>query len=182
MKKRLFMCAAGLLASGALSAGEWGTTYSKLQLSKLDVDINLRNLISEDTTPSAVNFAYGLKVNDYLAVEGNLGLGWQDDKISNSDYDFELDKMYGLAVVGYLPLNEYFRFYGKVGHAKLQFEDSITRDASATGAMFGAGIEISFTENLGAMVEYIEYPDGDYKGAPYQLEIESFAMGVYFRY
>lgn len=181
MKKCLVALTAALVASSAFSADEMAK-YAKIQYSRVDVDRNLYNIVSEDATPSALNFAYGVKFNDFVAVEGNLGLGWKDDKISNTTSDFDLDKMYGVSVIGYAPFNEYFRLFAKVGYSKLQFEDSEGQDANADGVAYGGGIEVTFTDRLGAMIEYVEYPDGDYKGADYKIEAESISLGLLYSF
>lgn len=186
MKKMVLAAALSVAMSGAFAqdssfAVAPENMYGSIKYTMLDVDLNAAGL-GFDTSPRAVSLGFGYKVNDYLAVEGLLGFGLDEDKISGTSGDFELDQMYGVSAVGYLPITDVVRLFAKVGFVQLDFDDSDGDKSDASGAMFGGGIEVGITKNLAFQIEYMELPDGEYDDYPIDVEGEMASMGLILQF
>lgn len=155
--------------------------YGSVRFTHIDVDQNAAGL-SGDTTPKAIVLGVGYKFSDYFAVEGNLGFGLDEDKVKDATWDFELDNMYGLSAIGYLPLNEVMRFYAKAGYVQMNYDDSDGDESDQTGFMYGAGIEVGLTSSVGMNIEYVNLPDGEYDDYDIDLEGGMASIGLFVQF
>lgn len=151
--------------------------YGGISYSMLDAELS-GNGESEDTSPTALNFFGGATFNKNAAVELVLGKGLSDDDVGPSSYDlqFELDQFIAVYGVGILPVSEQLDLYGKVGLASVEYTDSDSDDSSGSGISYGVGGEFKFTQQIGASLEYVFYPDAEYDD--YEVDIETNAINL----
>jgi opacity protein-like surface antigen len=137
-----------------------------------------------DTEVSAITGRAGMKFNSWLSLEGDASFGLEDgdfdfsgaeddfDLDDNSDGDvadvinapgdFGMDYMVGAFVRASAPLSESFALYGRAGYSFAEVESKVTTPGGATltlgdsesGASFGAGAELRFTERQSARLDY----------------------------
>lgn len=102
----------------------------------------------------------GYFLTDFIAVEGRLGTGVDEDSISGSSADVELDQLMGVYAVGHLPVNNALSFYGLLGLSYAEATVS-NRFVSASddddGFSYGAGVQVNFTPQLSGQLEYVSY-------------------------
>lgn len=115
---------------------------------------------SEDLNPTGLTVRGGYFFADNFAVETRLGTGLNDDTISGTDVDIELDQLFGVYAVGHLPVNDAFSFYGLIGFSYAEATLS-NRFASISddddGFSYGAGVEVNFTPQVSGQLEYVSY-------------------------
>lgn len=180
MKKTLIAAILGFATSTAFAA-DAGSMYAKVQLSRVDVSLDVKGTnITND--PRTISFAFGKTFNDYFAVEGMVGTSYNTDKIKNTNASGKVKYLVGASAVGYLPLSDVFRFYAKVGLAKLQYKDSDGYKADLSGVTYGGGIEVNFSDSLGVDIGYLEYPKGKYDRYNVDLVAGATSVGVFYRF
>lgn len=160
MKK---LIAVALLSSAAAmtavtaSANSAGSGYVGALASHYTFDVEGT---SDDLNPTGLTVRGGYFLTDNVAVEGRLGTGLNDDTISGTNVDIELDQLVGVYAVGHLPVNEVFSFYGLVGfsyaEATLSAPGASVSDDD-DGFSYGAGVEVNFTPVVSAQLEYASY-------------------------
>lgn len=161
---------AGLLAcSEVMAAG----MYFEADYMKLDMTWKAPSGLSGsyDASPSAIGIKLGSQINPYFAVEGMIGFGIADDEFLNESgvsATGELNSIVGVNALGTIPVADNFKIYGKLGFAKVDvdlgfnaFGVSQSYSSDDTGALFGAGLMVNFTENSALALEYIQLPDVD---------------------
>ncbi len=161
--------------------------YAGVAYSTLNVDLKAAGAQGDgDSEPSAINFVVGRELNKYFAVEGLLNKGIYDDKVSGAgaNFAFELNYAIGASAVGILPISETFNVYGKLGLARVEYEDDARGSADASGAIYGAGATFDINKQFSLNAEYIQYPDGDYDGSSVfdDVETSAFNIGVSFKF
>ena len=156
--------------------------YTGVNYSILDVQLESAGQQS-DAEPGAINVFVGYEFNKYLAVEGLLGRGIYDDRVSNQSFAIELDSIIGISAVGIMPLSDSFSLYGKLGFAQVEYEDDTGRTGDGSGAMYGVGAAFDISETTTFNVEYVRYPDGDYDTSnTFDIETNAFNLGVSFKF
>lgn len=100
----------------------------------------------------------GYKINKYLGVEGQYtGIGKVTDKVSGHAKGDALS----LTAIGFLPLNDEFNLYGKLGVAatKTTVSSNLSpmHDASRTGITYGLGGEYNINKNIGMRLGWDHY-------------------------
>ena len=166
------------LCSTMAQAENW---YAGAAYSQLDTELNAGGFALE-TSPSAINLTVGRTFNKNFALEGLLGFGLNDDGVESANFDFELKSVVGASAVGILPLSDSLSLYGKLGLANVQYDDSDGDAADAKGAIYGAGIKVNFSENIGMNVEYAQYPEGEYKDFDIDVETSTLNLGVVVKF
>jgi OmpA-OmpF porin, OOP family len=112
-----------------------------------------------DKSSSAVGGALlGYKFNKYVGVEGEYtGIGKVTDKVNGT----AKGDAASLAVIGFLPLNDEFNLYGKLGvaHTKTTVSSSLApmSDATRTAVTYGFGGEYNFNKNVGMRLGWDHY-------------------------
>lgn len=149
--------------------------YGGLAYSMLDAELSSQGE-SEDSSPTAFNFFGGALLNKNASVELVLGKGMSDDNVGPLDWEFELDQFIGVYAVGILPVSEQVDFYGKLGLASVEYTDAASDDSSGSGLSYGLGGELKFTQQIGASLEYVFYPDAEYDD--YEIDIETNAINL----
>lgn len=176
--KKCLLAGAILAAANVCVANEIyvGVDYSMLDVELKGYDVTL------DSEPAAINLKLGNTFNENFAIEAILGMGLIDDSVSGADFDFELDNLFGISAVGLIPLNETVKLYGKVGVAKIDYDDSDGDKSDASGLFYGVGISADFTRRFGMSLEYLQYPDGDYEDYKVDIETTSLSLGAHIRF
>lgn len=147
---------AGATSSGMALAEDSGA-YAGLNLGVGRPDINMPN--GEDKQSSVVGgVVLGYKFTPYVAVEGQYtGAGKVTDNVRGSA---KVDAA-SLAVVGFLPLNNEFNLYGKLGVAatKTTVSSNLSpmNDATHTGLTYGLGGEYNLNRNIGLRLGWDHY-------------------------
>jgi opacity protein-like surface antigen len=162
-------------AGRALEIGEtyYGAQYARMTYDKGGFD---------DLEPTALVLRLGKIVSPGVGVEGRLGFGLSDDSGSSGriDYEFEIDHLLGVYVVGTVDAGDSASFYGLLGLSRV--------DANASASLGGqsvddSGDESGFSFGIGAEfgppktrfnIEYISYLDED------DFELTAVSLGVRF--
>ncbi|UPT53240.1 hypothetical protein [Synechococcus phage Yong-L1-251] len=147
------------LTSSAVFANSAGTGYAGGMFSHYNFDVSGA---SEDLNPTGLTVRGGYFFTDNFAVEGRLGTGLNDDNISGTDVDIELDQLFGVYAVGHLPVNDVFSFYGLLGFSYVEATVSdrfFSVSDDDDGFSYGAGIQVNFTPQVSGNVEYVAYLD-----------------------
>lgn len=157
-----------------------GTILStELDLSNVDIADQIVDLGDEDASITMINGRVGYRMNDFFAVEGELGFGVGDESFdrivpvtvlgSALDVDTTIDlkvKSYYIAFArGILPVSEEFDLFARVGYgqanAKADVNASVaglTASASqsddVSGFAYGFGGQYNLTEVDGIRADY----------------------------
>jgi OmpA-OmpF porin, OOP family len=143
-------------ASSVASADDGGF-YVGANLGIGKPDINTTNGTSKSS--SAVGGAIlGYKLNKYVGVEGQYtGVGKVTDKVNGT----AKGDAASLTAIGFLPLNDEFNLYGKLGvaHTKTTVSSNLTpmNDATRTAITYGIGSEYNFNKNIGMRLGWDHY-------------------------
>ncbi|MBA55617.1 MAG: hypothetical protein CMK89_14275 [Pseudomonadales bacterium] len=176
--KKMFMAAA---LFGATNASFADGFYVGADYLMLDTDLKAYG-DSASVEPKALSVKFGGEFNQYFAAEAMLGIGLKDDTVKDADFDFELDLLIGVSAIGMLPINDVFKLYGKIGLAKIEYNDSDEDPSDANGLLYGVGASFDFNSNYGVNLEYIQYPDGEYEDYDIDVETASINLGIYKRF
>jgi OmpA-OmpF porin, OOP family len=112
-----------------------------------------------DKNSSAVGgIILGYKFNKYLGVEGEYtGIGKVTDKLKGT----AKGDAASLSAIGFLPLNDDFNLYGKLGvaHTKTTVSSSLApmNDATRNSVTYGLGGEYNFDKNIGMRIGWDHY-------------------------
>lgn len=170
------------LSQPALSEeGEW---YAGVQYTMLEAELAFAgNNVNADL--DVANIIVGQRFNEFFAVEGLMGIGLNDDAIASTQFntfDFELDYIVGLTAVAYVPFIEYGAFYGKLGPALAEYDDSANFDSDALGVYFAFGLDITYNEKIHLTFDYVQYPDGKYDDANIDIETDGYNFGANYQF
>lgn len=158
-----------------------GGTYLTTELDLTDIDVSGQaiNLGNEDASITMITGRLGYRLNDYFAVEGELGFGLGGDDFdriipvdvlgttANVDSNITLDvKSYYIAFArGILPVSEGVDIFARVGYGQATAEADIigsfsgftasgSAEDKASGFAYGVGAQYNFTENDGIRADY----------------------------
>lgn len=155
MKKILFLL--GLLSiSNSVLAADQGV-YAGFNLGVGKLDLHTPNgLDKSDSVVSGVLLGY--KFNRYFGVETQYtGIGKVTDNISGSAKGDALS----LTAISFLPLNNAYSLYGKLGVAttKTKISSSLSpmNDATKTALTYGLGAQYNYNENIAARLGWDHY-------------------------
>ncbi|WP_086929475.1 outer membrane beta-barrel protein [Agarilytica rhodophyticola] len=177
--KKVVVAVITLLFSAFIHAEGW---YTGLTYSIADVELDFGDF-REDREPGGVNIIAGHRFNQSFAIEGFVGTGVIDDKVVSDGFDFELKSVVGITAVGIFPtIADTFNIYGKLGLAKVKYDDSDGDASAASGIMFGVGAAFDITQRIVFTIEYIEYPSGEYDDFFIDVEANALNVGGYFKF
>ncbi|KMV29156.1 hypothetical protein AB733_19410 [Photobacterium swingsii] len=192
MKKVLSVAAVALaLSATAVQANEGvyvGANYQVNNLKVKDVDVK------KDT--STLNLIAGYDFNEYVAVEGNIGLGMSSESGTVSatrSYEFKQGMSYGINAVGKLPLHEMFGLYAKVGYGSSQVEftqkekgaKSATNKENIGGLTYAAGFQVNVMPELAITAEYGVFGESKEMGpkdAKSKIQSSGFNVGMKYKF
>jgi OOP family OmpA-OmpF porin len=142
--------------SNAVFAGDEGF-YAGGNVGVGKPNINTPN--GEDKKSSVLGgIVLGYKFNKYLGVEGEYtGIGKVTDKVNGT---IKGDAA-SIAAIGFLPLNDEFNLYGKLGVAatKTKVSSSLApmNDETRTAVTYGLGGEYNLNKNIGIRLGWDHY-------------------------
>ncbi len=127
-------------------------------------------------------FRIGKFFEDYLAIEGRVGFGLEEDSdfVIVNDVKFEVDSLYGAYVLVQPDLVDGFSFYGIAGFSvvdvSLENADAVGLSTSndETGLSLGVGVDLGKSERIKINLEYMIYLDED------DFDFEAISLGVRF--
>jgi len=167
MKKRNQLLAATILALTCVHSAQ-ANPYMSLWVGATNPDA------SGYGSSSDFGVLGGYQINENLAVEaGKRQLG----DFSDSDGEFKFST-YELAVVGLLPLNDTYGFYGRLGYLdwKVDVSGTSTRyedEEDGSEVIYGAGFMITAIDQGNVKFEYSHYDIGSvtigYVGAGFEI-------------
>ncbi len=142
----------------------------------------------EEFSPTALIGRAGSNFNQYVSIEGRLGIGLSDDTVTvtdgvtNASVSIEIDTLIGLYGVGRLPLGKSSSLYALAGFTQVDVtaSDSVTGFGSASFSddesdlSYGVGADIGVGYNLWVNVEYVQYLDKS------DIEVSAIAVGLRF--
>jgi hypothetical protein len=156
MKSLKFLITPCLVLFAANAHAE--NTYIAADLMFLDMNMT-NNSTTLGANPTAMQARVGSVLHKFFAVEGAVALGANDDTF-NDAITGELKTLFSINALGRLPLGQNAEVFGKVGMAKMDIKvDNTSYDD--TGALYGIGIGVSFSEYSSLSMEYDVLPDVD---------------------
>ena len=171
--------------SGNAFAGLTPGGYAGIQFASTDFSFEG---VPQEFSPTALIGRAGSNLNQYVSIEGRLGIGLSDDTVTATDgvntasVSIDIDTLIGLYGVGRLPLGKTSSLYALVGFTQVD----ATASASATGLgsasfsddesdlSYGVGADIGIRYNLWVNVEYVQYLDKS------DIEVSAIAVGMRF--
>lgn len=181
MKKYILSAmAASLLAAPALAQDAYfGADFSFIN-TEVEVDALSQTV---DADPTALRFRAGVNFNENLALEGVVALGLQDDELGSTGVDVELDGLYGVYVVGTIPLDRTFALFAKAGYVVLEYKADgfgVSGETDDSGLSAGIGIRMAVDRNVAFALEYTLLPDIDESFGT--IESDMISLGAQFSF
>ncbi|MEM5518781.1 porin family protein [Henriciella sp. AS95] len=172
MSKTLALAATlSLLASPAVAEGWYADAgYQFISIDEDGVDADL----------GAITGHLGYNFNEYVSVEGEAGVGVQDETIDTfvGDVDVELNYVVGAYLRGELPISDRATLFARAGAVNAEIEVSIAGfndSGSDTGIGYGAGGEFMVGPDFGFRGEYTRYDIED-------LEADAFTIAAVWKF
>lgn len=116
----------------------------------------------DDIEPTALQFRMGAQINPYVAVEGRLGHGINDDEVNGLTIDPEW--LLGAYLKVGLDKNQPVAPYLLLGHSTAIAEISTpfgSEDRTASDPSFGAGVEVNLNQDTALTAEWVQLDDDD---------------------
>lgn len=176
------------LAAGTASADDKEGVYVNIGVTQLGTEQDLTNtdvggqivdLGVQDLDITMLNGRLGYRLNDYFAVEGEVGFGVGGDSFSRdipvtlagttvtvpTDFELDVDNYYIAFAKGILPVGEQFDVFARVGYGQATAKGDITASLAgitATGSAedkaddiaYGVGAQFNFTDKDGIRADY----------------------------
>lgn len=126
---------------------------------------------------SSIVLRGGMRLSDHVAVEGRFAFGLGDDinLILGSPVKLELNHLYGVYVMGILPLTDTAEAYGIVGYTDGELTATGPGGTVVIGdddISFGIGGQVEVANDVKVTFEYMQY----FNEATY--DVEAITVGV----
>ena len=171
--------------SGNAFAGLTPGAYAGIQYASTDLSFDG---VAEEFSPTCLIGRAGSNFNQYVSIEGRLGIGLSDDTITatynatTASISAEIDTLIGLYGVGHLPLGKSSSIYALVGFTQIDATVSASETSVGSASMsddesdlsYGIGADIGILYNLWVNVEYVQYIDKS------DFDVSAIAFGVKF--
>lgn len=148
--------------------GYFGAHYSMLSQETGD----------EDIEPAGLQTRFGVQVNPYVALEGRLGYGIDDDELSEGGLSVNIDPewLVGAYVKLGLDRRQPVAPYVLLGHSTAKAEvtteftvssllgSATSRDSeevTASDPSYGAGVDINLSDTAAIYAEWVQLDDDD---------------------
>jgi outer membrane immunogenic protein len=120
----------------------------------------------DGTDLNAATLRGGYRINDNFGVEGEyvLGLGDKSETVLGVNVKTELGSTYGVYGVGFLPLNDKFDLFARLGYGNFEAEASagaIKATGGGGGVSGGVGGQFWVSNNFAIRGEYTRYETDD---------------------
>lgn len=164
MKKLLpLLAAAGLLAFGSLAQAQqmrMGSAYGELGVSRFDVTG------IGSAKPTVLRGIVGAEMHPYVAVEGMLGFGINEDdsSIGGVPVDVEVKHTWGLFAKPKFNFGDRAEVFGRLGFAHTKIEASgvgLNRTTSEGDFAYGVGANFNFSPRTYVGLDWMRYLDKD---------------------
>jgi hypothetical protein len=171
--------------SGNALAGLTPGAYAGIQYASTDFSFDG---VPEEFSPTALIGRAGSNFNQYVSIEGRLGIGLSDDTITATDgvttasVSIEIDTLIGLYGIGRVPLGKSSSLYALIGFTQVDATKSASLTGSGSASLsddesdlsYGVGADIGIRYNLWVNVEYVQYLDKS------DIEVSAIAVGMRF--
>lgn len=160
MKKSLLalsLSSALLVPMSALAAGAEPGFYLGAAYTQATWDIAG---VDKDADLGVLSARGGYQINDYVAVEGRLGTGVQDDKVYG--VKVELQDTYGVYAKLGVPTEIGLYPYALLGVTHVKVKASVpgySASDSDSDVSYGVGVDYWFNRSVSAGLEYANYYD-----------------------
>ena len=160
---------------------------SELDLSDLEVSGESLDLGSEDANITMINGRLGYRLNDFFAVEGEIGFGLGGDDFDralpvvvdgfgtvnvDTNVSLNVDNYYIGFARGILPVSDQFDVFARVGYGEATADAEVIASAagftaqaadsvSDSGFAYGVGAQYNLTANDGIRGDYTRLADTD---------------------
>jgi OOP family OmpA-OmpF porin len=166
-------------ASGFYLGGGLGVATTTIRLSNSNSDLTVT-----DKSDQGLALHTGYRLNSNMAVEGgyaDLGkmkyqkTGWPNGAVKTT--------LWHLDAVGILPLDNNFSLFGKLGVARINFEEAGYRVQKDTPHL-GLGVSYALAPALALRAEYDNYGKAKFTGKAESIELRSsqFSLGLDYRF
>jgi OOP family OmpA-OmpF porin len=165
--------------TGLYVGGSLGVATTTASLNNSDVDLSVT-----DKTDQALSLRTGYRFNSNLAVEGgyaDLGKmkyqqsGWPNGAIKTT--------LWHIDAVGILPLADKIAIFGKLGMARMNYEEE-GYSAHKTTPHLGFGVSYALAPTLDVRAEYDHYGKARFSEGEESLDLRSsqFSLGMDYRF
>lgn len=184
MKLNLLVIALACVGSTAQAAEsdyawEWdmrayfGASYSPMQVSIGDADYNL----------GAAGATLGWNFNDYVAIEGNVMAGVNND--SDAPYgDVKLESSYTVFMKAEYPVkvSKNFTFSPHVlaGASKTHVDSDQYDDLKESGFAYGAGVDFILYKHFSINADYLNYVDSSSDDVDFK--VDGLRLGLTYKF
>jgi len=130
----------------------------------------------DEAEPTTLIARYGQFLNDWVAIEGRIGFGLEDDtlEVGSLDIDVEVENIIGVYGVFQTGSISILSLYGIIGYTHIELEGSahgIAVDENANGLSYGLGV------NIGSInIEYMNYIED------YYFEVTAVSFGYSYNF
>lgn len=133
-----------------------------------------------DADLGVINGHLGYNFNEYFSLEGEAGIGVQDETFTvlGTDFDVSINHIVGAYLRGEMPVSERATLFARAGavNAELKIEAGGFSDSgSDTGIGYGAGGEFMIGPEFGLRGEYTRYDIED-------LEADAFSIAAVWKF
>ncbi len=162
------------------------------------VDINLDFLTFkasglDNVSNQVLNFGFGQKLNDNLAIEASLGFGIGDDTVSEEGISatIKTNSLLALNLIGQTPISENLHAQANIGYSRIDAETTAnftyyngnsivsgSDSASDSESAFGAGIGLQYTLNQQTNL----HANYKYLGKFEEVKISGFRVGASYQF
>jgi len=190
MKKVLSVAAVALaLSATAVQAHEGLYVGGSYQAANFKTDVAGVDKAKAHT----FNLVTGYDFNQYLAVEGRLGVPVSSEKhsLNTNSIKGKPTTSYALFAKGTFPINDMFSVYGLAGYGKsgykvdYNFSGTKGSEKAEKGSLqYAAGVEVNFTQNIAMTAEYGMYGYGKEKigSENAKWDIKGFNLGIKYKF
>jgi OOP family OmpA-OmpF porin len=140
----------------------------------------------------------GYQVNKYFGVEGgyaNLGEYNVNSSVSApvaavGTSTWEANNVWSLSALGYVPIQEHFSAFGRLGlaYSRLSFNysdtagDAINASKNATSPLFGLGLKYDLTKNASVRGEFERYENIGDGATTGQSSVNVWSVGLQYHF
>lgn len=183
------MCVLALLSAFTLpAAAQDFYVFAGAERNKIESEVDDLSISKNE---NGYGIGVGYRFNSTFAVE----LAYRDmlsisDGATYEDYEYLFDtdvRAYQASVVANYPLNNQMQIFGRLGVGRLDIDSSVYQNSwgevtreqtseSETKALFGVGVGYSFTDNLGARLEYSRFAKID------DVTLSSVSIGLQYQF